>query len=90
MLPYMLEERLHNDPSQTTDTTNYLLSLHGFVTLICSPLFAKLLDKTSSQKGPLFLSLGLCLLGTALVAYTLTCMCHPSHVSVRSTNPDGI
>ena len=90
MLPYMLEERLHNEPSQTTDTTNLLLSLYGLVTLICSPLFAKLLDKTSSQEGPLFLSLGLCLLGTALVASTLTCMCHPSHVSVRSTNPDGI
>ena len=90
MLPFMLEERLHNDPSETADTTNYLLSLHGFVTLICSPLFAKLLDKTTSQKGPLFLSLGLCLLGTALVASTLTCMCHPSHVSVRSTDPDGV
>ncbi|KAL4929907.1 MFS transporter [Aspergillus undulatus] len=72
MLPYMLEERLHNEPSRTTVTTHNLLSLHGFVTIICSPVFAKLFDKTSNQKGPLFLSLGLCLAGTVLVAYTTT------------------
>lgn len=89
MLPYMLEERLHNDPSRTTATTNRLLSLHGFVTMICSPLFAKWFDKTASQKGPLFLSLGLCLLGTALVASTPTCMCRPSYVSFCLTDFDG-
>ncbi|KAG4433951.1 hypothetical protein IFR05_010564 [Cadophora sp. M221] len=74
MLPYMLEERLQRDPSKTPATTSRLLSSHGFVTMICSPLFAKLFDtwKSSSQKGPLFLSLGLCLVGTALVALTPT------------------
>ncbi|KAJ5123314.1 MFS transporter [Penicillium atrosanguineum] len=70
MLPYMLEERLHNEPSETTDTTNKLLSLTGLVTMICSPVFARIFDKTSNKKGPLFLSLGLCLTGTVLVACT--------------------
>ncbi|KAJ5219191.1 MFS general substrate transporter [Penicillium cinerascens] len=88
MLPYMLEERLRNDPSRTIDTTNSLLSLHGFVTMICSPVFARFFDKTSNQKGPLFLSLGLCLAGTVLVAYTPTCICHPGHAPLCSTNAD--
>ncbi|KAL4750530.1 hypothetical protein BDW72DRAFT_203800 [Aspergillus terricola var. indicus] len=72
MLPYMLEERLQKEPSRTAATTESLLSLHGFVTIICSPLFATLIDKTPNQKVPLLLSLGLCLTGTVLVASSAT------------------
>lgn len=73
MLPYMLEERLHNDPSQTLETTNRLLSIHALVAMVCSPVFAKFFDKYPGQKVPLYLSLGLCLAGTAMVACPIRC-----------------
>ncbi|KAL4810740.1 major facilitator superfamily domain-containing protein [Aspergillus unguis] len=72
MLPYMLEERLRGDPAQTTHNIDTLLSLHGFVTMMCSPVFAKFFDKNTNQKAQLFLSLGICLVGTGLVASTPT------------------
>ncbi|RDK38105.1 MFS general substrate transporter [Aspergillus phoenicis ATCC 13157] len=72
MLPYMLEERLHNDPSQTTATTNSLLSLHGLASIIAAPSCAALFDTISNQKIPLYLALVLCLAGTALFAITTT------------------
>ncbi|KAK2808425.1 hypothetical protein FQN49_008716 [Arthroderma sp. PD_2] len=70
ILPYMLEHRLHSDPSQTPNTTAALLSVNGFVTLICSPLLATILDKTANRRAPLLLSLVACLVGTLLVAFT--------------------
>ncbi|GAT19579.1 hypothetical protein RIB2604_00601580 [Aspergillus luchuensis] len=67
MLPYMLEERLHNDPSKTTATINSLLSLHGLASILAAPSCAALFDTISNQKIPLYLALVLCLAGTALV-----------------------
>ncbi|GLA59237.1 hypothetical protein AtubIFM55763_000668 [Aspergillus tubingensis] len=72
MLPYMLEERLHNDPSQTTSTTNSLLSLQGLAAILAAPSCAALFDTISNQKIPLYLALVLCLAGTALFAITTT------------------
>lgn len=80
MLPYMLEERLHNDPSQTTSTTNSLLSLQGLAAILAAPFCAALFDTISNQKIPLYLALVLCLAGTALFAITTTCTRHPSHI----------
>ena len=79
----MLEERLHNDPSQTSDTTAQLLSVHGFVVLICAPVLATLFDKISNRKIPLFVSLGVCLIGTVLVACSPTCMPQPRLILLR-------
>ncbi|PYH67349.1 MFS general substrate transporter [Aspergillus vadensis CBS 113365] len=72
MLPYMLEERLHNDPSQTTATINSLLSLHGLASILAAPSCATLFDTISNQKIPLYSALVLCLAGTALFAITTT------------------
>ncbi|GAA86070.1 hypothetical protein AKAW_04184 [Aspergillus luchuensis IFO 4308] len=72
MLPYMLEERLHNDPSKTTATINSLLSLHGLASILAAPSCAALFDTISNQKIPLYLALVLCLAGTALFAITTT------------------
>ncbi|OJZ90305.1 hypothetical protein ASPFODRAFT_124364 [Aspergillus luchuensis CBS 106.47] len=72
MLPYMLEERLHNNPSQTTATTNSLLSLHGLASILAAPSCAALFDTISNQKIPLYLALVICLAGTALFAITTT------------------
>ncbi|KAJ5112755.1 hypothetical protein N7532_000800 [Penicillium argentinense] len=72
ILPYMLEVRLHIDPSQTQSITSALLSVHGFATLILTPLIAAAADKTPNRKIPLIISLVVCLGGTVLVAFTPT------------------
>ncbi|KAL4971922.1 major facilitator superfamily domain-containing protein [Aspergillus desertorum] len=68
ILPYMLETRLHLDPSQTQNFTTALLTLYGAVSLFSTPLIAHFADKTPSRKIPLLLSLSACASGTLLVA----------------------
>ncbi|CAI7641873.1 unnamed protein product [Penicillium manginii] len=66
----MLETRLNQDPDLTQRTTSGLLSVHGFATLILTPLVAIAADKTPSRKTPLIIALIVCLGGTILVALT--------------------
>ncbi|KAL3468998.1 major facilitator superfamily domain-containing protein [Aspergillus californicus] len=68
ILPYMLETRLHVDPSRTQTFTTTLLTLYGIVSLVSSPFIAHFADKTPSRKTPLLLSLSACAFGTLLVA----------------------
>ncbi|KAL2856470.1 major facilitator superfamily domain-containing protein [Aspergillus pseudoustus] len=68
ILPYMLETRLHLDPSQTQNFTTTLLTVYGVVSLVSAPFFAHFADKTPSRKIPLLLSLAACASGTILVA----------------------
>ncbi|KAJ5372521.1 Tetracycline resistance protein TetA/multidrug resistance protein MdtG [Penicillium concentricum] len=68
ILSYMLEERLHLDPSQTQTYTTALLTTHGFIGLISAPIVAHLAEKTPSQKKPLLISLAGCFLGTLIIA----------------------
>ncbi|KAL3455733.1 major facilitator superfamily domain-containing protein [Aspergillus heterothallicus] len=68
ILPYMLETRLHLDPSQTQNFTTTLLTVYGVASLISAPFFAHFADKTPSRKIPLLLSLTACACGTILVA----------------------
>ncbi|KAL2813022.1 major facilitator superfamily domain-containing protein [Aspergillus granulosus] len=68
ILPYMLETRLHLDPSQTQNFTTTLLTVYGVVSLVSAPFFAHFADKTPSRKVPLLLSLAACASGTVLVA----------------------
>ncbi|KAJ5702300.1 major facilitator superfamily domain-containing protein [Penicillium malachiteum] len=70
ILPYMLEVRLHQHPSQTQRLTTELLSIHGFSTVVSAPILAHFIDKTPSRRTPLLLSLVVTLVGTALVAFT--------------------
>ncbi|KAL4925683.1 MFS transporter [Aspergillus undulatus] len=70
ILPYMLQVRLHINPAETQNLTTRLLTIYGVVTLIASPFIASLADRTRSRKGPLLASLGTCLTGTLLVAFT--------------------
>lgn len=69
----MLEKRLNQDPDQTQQTTSGLLSIHGFATLILTPVIAAAADRTPSHKSPLILALIVCLGGTILVALTPSC-----------------
>ncbi|KAL4933243.1 MFS transporter [Aspergillus undulatus] len=68
ILPYMLEQRLHLDPSRTQTSTTALLTTYGLISLISAPFIAHFADKTPSRKIPLLLSLAACATGTILVA----------------------
>ncbi|OJJ01817.1 hypothetical protein ASPVEDRAFT_129668 [Aspergillus versicolor CBS 583.65] len=68
ILPYMLERRLHLDPSHTQTFTTTLLTLYGVISLLAAPVVAHFADKTPSRKTPLLLSLAACTSGTILVA----------------------
>lgn len=68
ILSFMLEERLHIDPSQTQSYTTALLTSHGFIGLIAAPIVAHIAEKTPSQKKPLLIALAGCFVGTLMVA----------------------
>ncbi|CEJ62612.1 hypothetical protein PMG11_11109 [Penicillium brasilianum] len=70
VLSYMIEVRLQIDRSQTQRLTTALLSIHGFVSLISAPLIGHYAEMSPNRKTPLLMSLGACLAGTILVAYT--------------------
>lgn len=70
ILNYMLEKRLHLDPSLTQRYTTELLTSHGIIGLIVTPIVAHLAEKTKSQRTPLLISLGGCFVGTLLIAAT--------------------
>ncbi|EZF28736.1 MFS transporter [Trichophyton mentagrophytes] len=72
ILGYMLEVRLHVDPSQTQSLTSSLLAIHGFMTLVAAPIIAHFADKTPNRRTPLLIALAACAVGTILVA------CSPS------------
>ncbi|KAJ5408415.1 hypothetical protein N7509_002298 [Penicillium cosmopolitanum] len=70
IIGYMLEERLHIDPSQTQSYTTLLLSSYGFVGLISAPAIAYFAERMVSQRTPLLIALAGCLVGTFMVALT--------------------
>jgi MFS family permease len=69
-MSYMLEERVHIDPSKTQIYTTILLTSHGFVGLVSAPIIAHLAEKNSSQRKSLLVSLAGCLVGTLMIAFT--------------------
>lgn len=73
ILPYMLENRLGQDPAQTQQLTAWLLGIHGFATVLFAPILAHFIDKTSNRRSPLLISLAVAFGGTILVAATPTC-----------------
>ncbi|KAL4963659.1 MFS transporter [Aspergillus stella-maris] len=68
ILPYMLEQRLNVDPSQTQTYTTTLLTIYGLISLLSAPFIAHYADKTPHRKLPLLISLTACSTGTILVA----------------------
>lgn len=70
MLPYMLEERMHQDPKQTQRLTSISLALHGLVSAFGGPLIGHLADKAPNRKGPFLIALVGCIIGTFMVACT--------------------
>ncbi|KAG0155643.1 hypothetical protein PDIDSM_2816 [Penicillium digitatum] len=70
MLPYLFEDRLHKDPSQTQRLTAGILTLHGLVSAVSGPLIGHYADKMPNRRTPLLLSLAGCVMGTLLVAWS--------------------
>lgn len=74
ILKYMLEERLHNDPSYTQPLTSALLFVHGICILIAAPVVAHFSDKAPDRKTALLVSLGGAIFGTLMIAVAPSCM----------------
>ncbi|KAJ5467233.1 hypothetical protein N7475_004985 [Penicillium sp. IBT 31633x] len=72
ILGYMFESRLHTDPSQTQYLTSTILALHGFCCAVSGPLIGHFADKSSNRKSLLLMSLGGCVVGTVMVAFSHT------------------
>ncbi|KAJ5965807.1 Tetracycline resistance protein TetA/multidrug resistance protein MdtG [Penicillium waksmanii] len=70
ILPYMLQFRLHINPSQTQKFTSAILALHGFVSVVSGPIIGHFADKTPSRRIPLLLSLFACIISTGIVSIT--------------------
>lgn len=70
ILPYMIEERLHLDPSNTQRLTTELLVILGLVSIPSALIIGHFADKTASRKVPFLISLVGCTIGTLLVALT--------------------
>lgn len=69
----MLEGRLQMDPTQTQSLTAGLLSMHGLIPIVSAPIIASLIDRIGNKQHSLLISLGVCLVGTFLVALSPTC-----------------
>ncbi|OJJ88496.1 MFS transporter [Aspergillus glaucus CBS 516.65] len=70
ILSYMLEGRLHLDPSRTQPLTSTLFTVHGFFGLISAPVIAHFADKSPNRKIPLLIALAGCFVGTLMIALT--------------------
>ncbi|KAM0124396.1 hypothetical protein ACHAO1_011057 [Botrytis cinerea] len=68
ILGYMLQKRLHVEPSQTQKLFSTALALHGAFAVIFSPIIGHFADKSTGRKKSLLLSLGCCIVGTVMVA----------------------
>ncbi|KAJ5644202.1 Major facilitator superfamily domain general substrate transporter [Penicillium longicatenatum] len=68
ILGYMIQNRLHIDPSQTQKLTSTILGLHGALAVLSGPIIGHFADGSRNKKGALLWSLGFCIIGTGIVA----------------------
>lgn len=64
----MLQYRLNVSPSETQELTSSVLAIHGALAVIAGPIIGHFSDQTPNHKVPLLLSLGVCIVGTCMVA----------------------
>ncbi|KOS46911.1 hypothetical protein ACN38_g2100 [Penicillium nordicum] len=69
ILPVMLTERLHIDPSEVQYTTSLVLSTNAFVSLLTAIPTGYLADKIPSRQVSLLASLGLEAIGTLVIVF---------------------
>lgn len=68
ILPSMLEQRLHVDPSETQRFTSISLALNGLASVFGGPLIGHFADKAQDRRTPLLVALFGCIIGTGMVA----------------------
>lgn len=68
----MIEQRLSLNPAYTQRFTTELLFILGLISVPSAPIIGHFADKTHSRKTPLLIALFGCLIGTLLVATTLS------------------
>lgn len=70
ILPYMLEVRIHLDPSRTQAITSTTLAIYAFASIIASPIIGYYGDRVSSRKTLLLAGLCVEILATLALAWT--------------------
>ncbi|KAF9892658.1 hypothetical protein FE257_001060 [Aspergillus nanangensis] len=68
MLPYILEDRNHVEPSDTQRLIYLVLTVYGAVAVISGLLVGYWADRIKSRKSPLILGLSVALVGTIVLA----------------------
>ncbi|KAE8365913.1 MFS general substrate transporter [Aspergillus caelatus] len=68
ILPYILENRNHVEPSDTQRLTYQVLTIYGAVAVISGLLIGHWADRIKSRRIPLILGLGVALVGTVVLA----------------------
>ncbi|KAK6499006.1 hypothetical protein TWF481_011575 [Arthrobotrys musiformis] len=68
ILPEILQDRNHVDPSDIQRITYQLLTLYGAVSMVCSVFIGELADRAGTRQTPLIVALGIALVGTFLLA----------------------
>ena len=72
ILPYMIEVRIGLDPDYTQRMSFALLSQGAFISVIISPLIDHYADKSSTKRVWLLSSLVVCLVGTFVLAVSMS------------------
>ncbi|KAE8382967.1 major facilitator superfamily domain-containing protein [Aspergillus bertholletiae] len=68
ILPYILEDRNHVEPSDTQRLTYQVLTIYGAVAVVSGLLIGHWADRINSRRAPLILGLGVALVGTIVLA----------------------
>ncbi|PVH81343.1 MFS general substrate transporter [Cadophora sp. DSE1049] len=68
ILPYMLENRLHLDPSRSQSYTSKLLTMNGLLQLFSAPITAHVSDKFGKKRVQLLVAILVGIMGTIFVA----------------------
>jgi MFS family permease len=64
----MLQDRLNVPPSQAQKVTSSVLAIHGALSVIFGPIIGHYSDRNPNRRLPLLISLGICIVGTCMVA----------------------
>ncbi|KAB8271470.1 major facilitator superfamily domain-containing protein [Aspergillus minisclerotigenes] len=72
ILPYLLEDRNHIDPSKTLTFTYIILTSYGIMCVLSAMAVGPLADRAKTRRGPLLIALSIAFLGTLVLATAIT------------------
>jgi MFS family permease len=73
MLPFILENRNHVDPSDIQRLTYQVFTVYGAVAVVSGMIIGYLADQIRSRKLPMILGLVIAFVGTAALATATKC-----------------